>query len=399
MIPLSVMVNGRGTVSTRIKGRYHRGRPSRFTSLLRPVVFWNLTYRCNLRCEHCYIRAGPNVERPELSLEQALSVGRQIIEQGIPLVVFTGGEPLMSEKFWRLAEMFHREGRPKTSVSTNGTLITPEVAERLRALGVQYVGVSLDSLDPETHDRFRGARGAWRRAVEGMRNSVAAGIPTGLRVTVTRWNLGEVPRMVDFAAELGLQRVSVYLLDTIGRAEGLLRDLPGPGELRGLVDMLMEKAREYDGVLEILLVRMNFAGVYLADRLSRTRREFLEYLELVGHQGDCGRKTISIYPDGTVRPCQFLEPIVVGDLRRQSLREILTPENPRLRPFMESHRHLRGPKCGSCPFRAVCGGGSRNRALAATGDFWGDDPACFIEPRRIAERWGIGELDTPLPEA
>ena len=400
VIPLSVMVTGRGTVSTRIKGRYHRGRPSRFTSLLRPVVFWNVTYKCNLRCEHCYIRAGPDVDRPELSLEQALDVGRQIIEQGIPLVVFTGGEPLLSEKFWRLAELFHREGRPKTSVSTNGTLITRANAERLKRLGVMYVGVSLDSLDPERHDRFRGMRGAWRRAVEGMRNSVEAGLPTGLRVTVTRWNLDEVPRMIDFAASLGLQRVSVYLLDTIGRAEGLLKDLPRPGELRALIDRLIGKAREYDGVLEILLVRMNFAGIYLADRLSTTRREFLEYLELLGHQGDCGRKTISIYPDGTVRPCQFLEHIVVGDLRRQSLREILSTSNWRLRPFMETHKHLRGPKCSSCPFRQVCGGGSRNRALTATGDFWGDDPACFIDPQGIAERWGIhGELGARVPEA
>ncbi len=390
MIPLSVMVTGRGTVSSRIKGRYHRGRPSRFTSVIRPVVFWNITYKCNLRCEHCYIRAGPDVDRFELGVDDVLGIARQIVAQGIPLVVFTGGEPLLSLKFWRVLEYFHERGRPKTSVSTNGTLITMEAAERLKRLGVAYVGVSLDSLDPLVHDRFRGVKGAWKAAVRGMRNSVRAGLPTGLRVTVAKGNIHEIPGMIDFAAELGLERVSVYLLDTVGRGAEIVDELPGREELRALVDRLVEKAREYEGALEILLVRMNFAGIYLADRLSRTREEFEEYLELVGHQGDCGRKTVSIYPDGTVRPCQFLEHVVIGDLKRQSLSEILSPSNLRLRPFLEVDKHLRGPRCSSCPFKRICGGGSRNRALVVNGDFWGDEPLCFIDPALIAERWGLG---------
>ncbi|MEB3789687.1 MAG: radical SAM protein [Desulfurococcales archaeon] len=387
MIPLSVMVTGKGTVSTRIKGRYHRGRPSRFTSIIRPVVFWNITYKCNLRCQHCYINAGPDVSLPELSLSQTLDVARQIVEHGIPLVVFTGGEPLVSEKFWKTLEYFHEIGKPKTSVSTNGTLIDHRNAKRLKKLGITYVGISLDSLDPEKHDKFRGAKGAWKAAVNGMKNSVAAGLPTGLRVTVTTGNIEEVPSMIDFSADLGLQRVSIYLLDTVGRGAKIISHVPRGEMLRELIDELVEKAREYDGVLEILLVRMNFAGIYLADKLSSHRQEFYEYLELLGSQGDCGRKTASIYPDGTVRPCQFIDYVIVGDLRRQSLQEILSPDNPRLKPFIDTASRLRGTKCRSCPFKDVCGGGSRNRALTATGDFWGDDPACFINPAEIAERW------------
>ena len=388
MIPLSVMVNGRGTVSTRIKGPYHRGRPSSFTTILRPVIFWNITYQCNLRCEHCYINAGPNPSKPELGVEETLSIARQIVEHRIPLVVFTGGEPLISEKFWRVLEYFSENGRPKTSVSTNGTLITIDAAERLRRLGVSYVGVSLDSLKPDVHDKFRGVKGAWRAAVNGMRNSVKAGIPTGLRVTVARFNIDEIPGMIDFAAELGLQRVSIYLLDTVGRGAGIVDQIPSPDQLRSLVDLLVEKAREYDGVLEILLVRMNFAGIYLADKLSRTSREFREYLELIGAQGDCGRKTASIYPDGTVRPCQFIDYFIIGDLRREPLARILSYDNPRLKPFLEVDKRLKGPKCSSCPFKKICGGGSRNRALVVNGDFWADDPACFIDPTSIKERWG-----------
>ncbi|NOZ30436.1 MAG: radical SAM protein [Crenarchaeota archaeon] len=390
MIPLSVMVTGKGTVSTRIKGRYHRGRPSRFTTLLRPVVFWNITYKCNLYCDHCYIGAGPNPTKPEASLDTVMRISEEIVEQGIPLVVFTGGEPLISEKFWRVLEYFHRIGKPKTSVSTNGTLIDAKNAERLAKLGITYVGVSLDSLDPELHDKFRGRKGSWKAAVEGMKNSVKAGLPTGLRVTVTRWNAEEVPRMIDFAAELGLERVSIYLLDTVGRGKELVDNLPSHEQLTNLIDELVEKARAYDGRLEILLVRMNFAGIYLADKLSRNSKEFNEYLELIGAQGDCGRKTVSIYPDGTVRPCQFIDYIVVGDLRRQKLSEILSWDNPKLKPFFDLPSRLKGPKCSSCPFKTVCGGGSRNRALSLTGDFWGDDPACFINPSELRVKWNGG---------
>ncbi len=388
MIPLSVMVNGEGTVSTRIKGRYGRGRPSRFTSEFRPIVFWNITYQCNLRCMHCYIRAGlPG--RPELSEEEVLRIAGELVEHGVPHIVFTGGEPLVSSKFWRVLEALKGRGRPGRSVSTNGTLITPENAGRLAELGVSYVGVSLDSLDPETHDKFRGVKGAWKASVEGMRNSVEAGLPTGLRVTVTRWNIGEIPGMIDFAARLGLERVSIYLLDTVGRATDISGDLPGREELRRLVDRLIGVAREYRGVLEILLVRMNFAGIYLADILSESREEFLDYLKLVQSQGDCGRKTVSIYPDGTVKPCQFIEHVTIGDLRRQRLGEILSPGNPLLRPFLSVDERLRGPKCSRCPFKSVCGGGSRNRAYSLSGDFWGDDPACFVDPEAIAVRWGV----------
>ncbi len=393
MIPVSVMAVGSATVSAEIKGRYGRGRPSRFTSVMRPVVFWNITYKCNLRCKHCYINAGPDVRLPELGEEDVVRVADQIASHGIPLVVFTGGEPLVSGKFWLAAERLSGRGRPKLSLSTNGTLIDGEVAGRLKRLGFAYVGVSLDSLDPRRHDEFRGVPGAWEAAVRGMRASVEAGIPTGLRFTLTKWNVKEAPAVVDFAAKLGLRRVSIYLLDTVGRGSEIAGDLPTREQLEGFLDDMVAKAREYAGTLEILLVRMNWAGVYLADKLAKSREEFLDLLRLVDAQGDCGRKTVSIYPDGTVRPCQFIDYIVIGDLRRQSLAEILTPDNPRLRPFLEVHRHLRGPRCSKCPFKRVCGGGSRNRALTATGDFWGDDPTCIVDPEKVARRWSVTEDD------
>ena len=390
MIPVSVMVTGLGTVSTRIKGRYGKGAPSTFTTELRPVVFWNLTYACNLRCEHCYINAGPSPRPEELTTEEALRVAGELVEAGVPLVILSGGEPLLRRDFWQVSERLARSGRTKVALSTNGTLITRDVARRLADLGFSYVGVSLDSLVPRLHDKFRGVAGAFEAAVRGIDNAVAEGLSVGIRTTVTRWNYREAPQMVDFAHQHGAQRVSYYILDSIGRAANIRGDLPTREQLREFVDALVEKAREYAGKVEIEVVRANFVGIYLADRLSRSPEDFAEYIKLINAQGDCGRKTISIYPDGTVRPCQFIDEYVIGDLRRQSLRDILSYKNEALMTFVRLYEHLRGPRCGSCPFKLVCGGGSRGRARAATGDFWGDEPLCFIDPVEIAKRWGFG---------
>ncbi|NAZ38818.1 MAG: radical SAM protein [Acidilobus sp.] len=389
MIPVSVMVTGRGTVSERIKGRYGPGRPSAFSSELRPVVFWNITYLCNLRCAHCYINAGPEPRREELSRDDLLRVAREIADLGLPLVIFSGGEPLMRRDFWDVAQELSGRDRPKLALSTNGTLITRDVARRLSSLGFSYVGVSLDSLVAELHDRFRGVKGAFEATISGIRNAVEAGLDVGIRTTVTRWNYMEAPGMVDLAYRLGARRVSYYILDSIGRARAIVNDLPSHEQLREFAEALIGKAREYEGKVEIEVVRSNFIGIYLADRLSGTVEEFQGHLSLIGGQGDCGRKTISIYPDGTVRPCQFIDQFVIGDLRRQGLREVLSPQNEALARFVRLYEGLRGPRCGKCPFKVVCGGGSRGRAEALTGDFWGDDPLCFIDPWQVARRWGM----------
>ena len=393
MIPVSVMVTGRGTVSSRIKGHYGKGRPSRFTGLFRPVVFWNITYKCNLRCVHCYIDATPTERPGELSEEELLRIAGDMAEHGIPLIVVTGGEPLASRKFWALAEHLHKLGKPKWSLSTNGTLIDRDTAYKLAGLGASYVGVSLDSVDPLEHDRFRGVSGAFEAAIRGIRESLAAGLDTGIRMTLTRTSIGRAHEILRMARELGVQRVSLYLLDSTGRASDLLPELPTPEQVRSLADRLIEESRASGGDPEVLVVRGNFVGIYVADKLSHSRSDFLEYRGMIGAQGDCGRKTMSVYPDGSVKPCQFLEHYTIGNLRTQRINEILSPENKALKPFLEVHRRLRGSKCSKCPFKAACGGGSRNRAYAATGDFWGDDPLCPIDPIRVAEKWRVREED------
>jgi len=389
VIPVTVMVAGKGTVSTRIKGHYGPKRPSQFSNILRPIVFWNITYQCNLKCAHCYINAIQNRLPKEMSTEEARRLSEEMVEIGIPLVVVTGGEPLVREDFWEIMEPMANKQRPRLSLSTNGTLITRDVAERLASYGFVYVGISIDSVKPGWHDKFRGVEGAFEATLRGIRNSIDAGIDVGIRTTITRYNVREVPEILRWSYDIGIKRISLYILDTVGRGTGIKDWLPTHEQLRWLADILVDEARKYADTMEILVVRGQFMGIYIADKLSKSNEEFIEYIKMLDAQGNCGRKSVSIYPDGSVKPCQFVDWVSLGNVREKKLREILNPDNPALKPFLEVEKHLRGPKCSSCAFRRICGGGSRGRALEIYGDEWGDDPLCFIDPVDIARRRGI----------
>ncbi len=377
MIPVTVMVTGKGTVSTKIKGHYSPSKPSTFTDYFKPVIFWNITYACNLRCKHCYIRAAGR-GKDELNTEEARGLVQQMVDMGIPLLILSGGEPLIRDDFWDIIEPAAKAGKPKLSLSTNGTLITKDVAQKLKDYKFQYVGISIDSMKPEEHDYFRGVKGAFEMTMRGIRNSIEAGLDVGIRTTITKYNIGEVEDIIKWSAENQIKRVSLYLLDTVGRGEGLKEWLPTREQLIAFADKLIDLAREYADQLEILIVRANFLGIYIAKKLAKDEEEFKKYLKFIQAQGDCGRKTASIYPNGDVKPCQFIDWVTLGNVREKPLREILRKDNPKLQPFLNIAKMLRGPKCSKCEYKEICGGGSRGRAWALTGDPWGDDPLCVL---------------------
>ncbi|MFP3284880.1 MAG: radical SAM protein [Nitrososphaeria archaeon] len=390
MIPVSVMVTGRGTVSRRLKGDYGPGRPSRFSEVWRPVVSWNLTYACNLRCVHCYIRAGARGEG-ELGREEARGVLRQMAEVGVPLVLFSGGEPLMRPDALDLMEEAADMGM-RVALSTNGTLITEEVASRLSRIGVSYVGISLDSPRPAWHDLFRGVEGAFAAAMRGLRNAVGRGLDVGLRMTVTARNAADAAGLLDLAESAGARRVTFYHLSAAGRALELGRDwYMGAAQYSSFVDLLVEEARRRAGAIEIETTMAPFDGIAVADRVSRSGAEFRDMMELVRSQGGCGRKIVSIYPDGTLRPCQFVDFMELGSLRRSRLRDLLDPSRREVDYFANTERYLSGPRCSTCPFRSVCKGGDRVRAYYMGGGLGADDPQCPLDARGIAERWGWRE--------
>ena len=386
MIPVTVLVSGVGTVSHKIKGKFGVGNPSRFSSEFRPVIVWNMTYKCNLKCAHCYINAG-NISTDELTTEEALDLIDQIAEVSSPLLILSGGEPLVRRDFMEIVE-YATSKKLKVALSTNGTLITEHVARKLSDLGIVYVGISIDSPDPQWHDMFRGVNGAFQAAIAGLKNAAKAGLSTGLRYTITRYNVGDAPSIIDLTLKLKVPRVTFYHLSAAGRAKSIGKDwYVTPSQYFNFIDYLIQVSKKYVGALEIETTMAPFDGICIADKIAKSSEEFWKCLEVVKAQGGCGRKIISIYPNGNVYPCQFVDFMFVGNVRQQRLKELLDINNPSLRYFIETEKFLKGPKCSTCPFKSICKGGDRIRAYYLNGGLHEDDPQCFLDVRKIYERW------------
>ena len=386
MIRITQLLQGTGTVSDVLKYRKRapHGVPSRlvaFTETRRPVVFWNITRRCNLACAHCYIDAGAEGDR-ELSLEEGRGFIADLAKMKAPLLMFTGGEPLVREDFWELAA-FARECGIKTALSTNGTLITPEIAARIKERGIEYVGISLDGAEEITHDTIRNQPGSFRKAVRGLQICAEAGIRTGIRVTITRDNSREVARLIELTRELKVPRFCAYWLVPSGRGKEMYQKQIEPTEALRIFDTLYQKASEMDGEqMEILTVDAPQDGIYLLHKMKETGNpEYEHALTLLRYMGDscsAGDRVANVDPAGNVYPCQFMqrEDLKIGSIRERKFSEIWNDtDNPLLTAFRNKANLLKG-KCATCAYKEICGGGCRIRAYTRGGDLWAEDPLC-----------------------
>ncbi len=376
MIRISRLVHGREPVSRSITHQSPHGGGG-------PVVFWNLTARCNLRCMHCYLGAGPEAPTAgELTTSEALGLIDEFAAVRAPVVLFSGGEPLLRADLWELAAHARAQGLAM-ALSTNGTLITPDVATRLAGAGFEYVGISLDGVSEQTHDALRGAAGSFRRAVEGMRNCVAAGVRCGLRVTVTRDNAAEIPELLALAREIGLQRFCLYWLVPSGRGEAATATgQVDHADVRRILDLLYRTAREIaPEEMEILTVDAPQDAVYILERLRRD--DSVRYEEavrdvLASAACSAGDRVVNIDPRGRVYPCQFaqLPAFELGNVRARPFRKLWhDPDTAVLAPFRDVHSAGSG-RCGGCAARDLCGAGCRIRALAGQAGTTGGDPFC-----------------------
>ncbi len=389
MIPITVMVSGQGTASFKIKGKYGKGNPSMFSDIFKPVVSWNITRRCNLKCLHCYINAVTTQSVDDLSTEESLNVVDQMKEVSVPLVIMSGGEPLVRRDFFEISEYASSIGL-RLALSTNGTLITPNVASKLQDLGFMYVGISLDSPIETWHDTFRGVKGAYQSTINGIKNAINAGLSVGLRLTITRFNINDIKSYIDLALKLGISRITFYHLSSAGRAQSLKDWYITSTQYFNFLDYLIEISQIYAGKIEIETTMAPFDGIYVAHKIAKDYNEFIELLNVVKSQGGCGRKIISIFPDGSVHPCQFVDFITLGNIKYENLKDILKNSSSLLRQFINPK--LTGPKCSACPFRDICNGGDRIRAYYLTGDITGDDPQCFLNTNEIWNKWIVSKV-------
>lgn len=353
----------------------------------RPVVVWNITRRCNLKCIHCYASSKDVPYDGELTTEEAKKVIADLSSFRVPVLLFSGGEPMMRHDLEELV-CYAVKGGLRVVISTNGTLINRERAKTWKALGVSYVGISFDGIG-DVHDCFRGMKGAFDASFSGLINCIEAGLKVGVRFTVSRRNVSSVPDMFDFVVREGIPRLCFYHLVYSGRASRLKEEDLSPPETRHLMDTLMDRTRtlfERGEVKEILTVDNHADGPYIYLRLIRAgferANEVLRFLSLSGGNSS-GQGIGCIGWDGEVYPDQFWRTVSLGNIRERPFSVIWSDtDNVFLKMLRDRKRYLKG-RCALCRFLHICGGNFRARAEAVTGDMWAPDPACYLTDEEI----------------
>lgn len=353
----------------------------------RPVVVWNVTRRCNLKCVHCYSNSQNRYYKDELSTAEGKTLLADLASFGSPVILFSGGEPLMRKDLPELIDFAVGQGM-RAVISTNGTLITAKTAATLAGFGLSYVGISLDGIG-EIHDRFRGVKGAFETATRGIRHCQDAGIKVGVRFTITAENSGEIPAVFDFIEKEHIPRVCFYHLVYSGRGSALMEKDLSHNRTREVVDLIMDRTRAlFDRGMptEVLTVDNHADGPYLYLRLLREdperAAEVLRLLEM-NEGNNSGRGIGCVSWDGEVYADQFWREISFGNVKNRPFSEIWTDTSNELMARLKDKKTYVTGRCATCRWLDVCGGNFRARAEAATGDIWAPDPACYLTDDEI----------------
>ncbi|MEM1578339.1 MAG: radical SAM protein [Archaeoglobaceae archaeon] len=336
-------------------------------------VVWDITYACNLRCKHCYATAGKAME-DELNTEEALETIEKLDRLGVTIIAFSGGEPLVRRDIFELTSYAHERGI-YVALATNGTMITDEMAKKMKENGVSYLQISLDGTR-ETHDSFRGLNGAFDRAVEGIKNAVKNGFFVNVSMTVTRYNYKDVEAVIELCEKMGVNWFMHYNFIPTGRGREMVNADITPEEREKLLRMLYE--RNFNSNISLLSTAPQFgrialqcAGGIIPTHFYNVRAgdRFRQLIEFIGGCG-AGRFYFAIKANGNITPCVFF-PLVVGNVRVDDL-EDLWKKNEVFEALRDKDK-LEG--CGNCDYRYVCGG-CRARAYNYFGDYLKPDPGC-----------------------
>ncbi|XRO77423.1 radical SAM protein [Methanocaldococcus sp. 10A] len=373
----------KGLISV-IRGLGYFGVRRPFVSGAPFLVVWDVTYRCNLRCKHCYANAGKPLEN-ELNTEEAKKVVDILGNAGVVALAFSGGEPLMRKDIFELIDKA-KDYDMQVSIATNGTLLTKENVRKLKEHSVDFIQISLDGTK-ETHEKFRGIEGIYDKTVEGIRNVVEENICCAIATTATKLNYKDIPKVMDFAEKLGVNYFLLYNYIPVGAGDFKI-DL-SPDEREELLNMLWKKLNNETGK-KCKTAFLSTAPYYSRTALEHNKHylathfanvdlgenERLKSLaNFIGGCG-CGRFYLSLRSNGDIQPCVFF-PLKLGNIRE------FNDENDFLNFWRENKilNDLRDRDklkiCGKCQYRYVCGG-CRARAYSYYSDYLREDPGCIL---------------------
>ena len=370
----------RGLAST-VRGVAEFGVKKPFTSGAPFQVVWDVTYACNLKCKHCYATAG-KPWKDELTTEQAKHAIDVFDRAGVTILAFSGGEPLVRPDIFELTRYAADKGM-YVAIATNGTLITKEKAREMKKAGIEFVQISLDGSNAETHDTFRGIKGAFDKTVQGIKNSVAEGFFVEVSTTVTKYNYMEVPEIIKLSEKLGADWFMAYNFVPTGRGKEILETDLTPDEREEMLKMLWGELRK-GRKINVLSTAPQFARVALQHEEGESQKivpthfynpklagQLVDLAEFIGGCG-AGRFYVSMRANGDLQPCVFF-PLKVGNILEDDFEELWI-NNPILKDLR--NKDILNENCGRCEYRYYCGG-CRARAYGYTGDYLSPDPGCI----------------------
>ena len=366
----------------------HRNAHGESEATPRPVVVWAVTKACNLRCVHCYASATNAPAPNELTHDEGLALLDDLAAFKVPAVLFSGGEPLSRPDILPLIRHARSLGLACT-LSTNGLLIDETMADNLAESGLKYAGISIDGIESR-HDKLRGKAGAFNSTLAAIKRCRARNIKVGVRFTVHSLNVDDLDAIFDICVSSNVQRLCVYHLAYAGRADNMQKVDLSASQIRKVVDRIFEKSRELhrQGIpLEVLTVDNHADAAYLLLQLEKDDPQQYQKVRnrLEGTGGNrSGCNIASVDPVGNVHYDQFTWHYNCGNIREQRFSKIWTDAtDPRLAILRNRKAHL-PDRCQSCRFLSVCNGNLRTRAEAATGDWLGFDPGCYLSDAEIA---------------
>ncbi|MBI4964140.1 MAG: 12,18-didecarboxysiroheme deacetylase [Desulfomonile tiedjei] len=392
MIGISKLYCGAVEASDPLRyGRRSKELPShllQFSADKKPVVVWNVTRRCNLKCVHCYSQSEDTNYRGELSFHEGKALIDDLAEFGSPVILFSGGEPLIRPDIMDLIRYAAGKGL-RAVVSTNGTLITAKLAEQLKEIGLSYVGISLDGLE-NVHDAFRGVHGTFARVMNAIKNCQDVGLKVGLRFTINKRNFQDIPGIFDLVEAKKIPRICFYHLVYAGRGTELVNEDLNHAQTREVVDLILDRTRKLHDIglpVEVLTVDNHADGPYLYLRLKKEdpkrAEEVLKLLQM-NEGNNSGRGIGCVSWDGAVHADQFWRHHSFGNIRERRFSQIWTDTSDELlMRLKEKKKYVKG-RCAECRWLDICGGNFRVRAEAIHGDVWAPDPACYLTEAEIS---------------
>ena len=352
-----------------------------------PVVIWNLIRRCNLTCLHCY-SISADVDFPgELGTEKVYSVMDDLKAFGVPVLILSGGEPLLRRDLFDIAERSTSMGF-YTGLSTDGTLIDAAIADRIATTGFDYVGISLDGLGA-THDRFRRKSGAFDASLAALRLCRDRGVKVGVRFTLAQENAADLPGLLQLVEAEGIDKFYLSHLNYAGRGNKNRKDDALHQMTRNAMDLLFDTCWNYQqrGLVKEFTTGNNDAdGVYLLYWLQKRFPEKVEHIrrKLAQWGGNSsGINVANIDNLGNVHPDTMWWHYTLGNVRERSFGDIWLDTSDPLMAGLKAHPRTVGGRCGSCAHFDICGGNTRVRAQQLTGDPWSEDPGCYLTDEEI----------------